>query len=78
MTQTYHNSENDGKHIILKPYSRYNNTNRYIFIRNGMTHIDVYKVVNEGVETLTKEPEPQSKSKYPKHWKKFAEEDSEC
>ena len=81
MTQTYHNSENDGKHIILKPYSKYNNTHNYIFIRNGTTHIDVYKVVNESVEKLTT-TEPESKSKYPKHWKKFKDdkdvESSKC
>ena len=75
MTQPYCNYFNDGKHIILKPYSKYNNTHRHIFIRNGMTHTDGVddKVINEGVETLTTTP-PESKSKYPKHWKKFADE----
>ena len=34
------------------------------------------KVINEGVETLTT-IKPESKSKYPTHWKKFADEDGE-
>ena len=81
MTKEYNNYFNDGKHIILKPYSQYNNTGRHIFIRNGMTYIDGSdgvdgKVINEGVETLTTTP-PESKSKYPKHWKKFADEGGE-
>ena len=43
-----------------------------------MTHTDGVddKVINEGVETLTTTP-PESKSKYPKHWKKFADEGGE-
>ena len=77
MSKEYCNYYNDGKHIILKPYSQYNNTGRHIFIQNGMTYSDGGddKVINEGVETLTTTP-PESKSKYPKNWKKFADEDS--
>ena len=79
MSKEYHNYYNDGKHIILKPYSQYNNTGRHIFIQNGMTHTDGVdgvdgKVINEGVETLTTTKQPESKSKYPKHWKKFSDD----